>query len=81
MVQKFGSRKILGVVTIVQGTIVQGDSCPRDFGPMTQLSKQTIGQGDFCPRKCLPVKTLLKLIYLFFIITLTIQVCYKVKKN
>ena len=39
-----------GVATFVQGTIVQGDSCPRDFCPMTQLSKQTIVQGDFCPR-------------------------------
>ena len=39
-----------GVATIVQGTLVQGDSCPRDFCPMTQLSKQTIVQGDFCPR-------------------------------
>ena len=40
----------MGVATIVQGTLVQGDSCPRDFCPMTQLSKQTIVQGDFCPR-------------------------------
>ena len=44
---------------------VQGDSCPRDFCPMTQLSKQTFVQGDFCPRKCLTVKSLLKLIFLF----------------
>ena len=39
-----------GVATIVQGAIVQGDSCPRDFCPMTQLSKQTIVHGDFGPR-------------------------------
>ena len=39
-----------GVATIFQGTIVQGDSCPRDFCPMTQLSKPTFVQGDFCTR-------------------------------
>ena len=55
-----------GVATIVQGTIVQGDSCPRDFCPMTQLSKETIVQWDFCPRKLLPVKSLLKLFFLIF---------------
>ena len=38
-----------GVATIVQGTIVHEDSCPRDFCPMAQLAKQTIVQGDFCP--------------------------------
>ena len=35
-----------GVATFVQGTIVQGDSCPRDFCPMTQLSKQTFVKGS-----------------------------------
>ena len=40
----------MGAATIVQGTIVQGHGCPREFCPMTQLSKQTIFQGDFCPR-------------------------------
>ena len=39
-----------GVVTIVHGTIVQGDSCPREFCPSTWMSKQTIVQSDFCPR-------------------------------
>ena len=33
-----------GVATIVQGTIVQGDGCPRDFCPMSQLSKENIVQ-------------------------------------
>ena len=56
-----------GVSTIVQETIVQGDSCPRDFCPITQLSKQAFVQGDFCPRKRFLVKSLLKLIFLFFI--------------
>ena len=47
----FGILMVLhGVATIVQGTVVQGDSCPRNFCPMTQLSKQTFVQGDFCPR-------------------------------
>ena len=55
-----------GVATIVQGTKVQEDSCPRDFCPMKQLSKQTLVQGDCCPRKRLLVKSLLKLIFLFF---------------
>ena len=51
MFQKdFMSNTFFGVATIVQGTIVQEDSCPRDFCPMTQLAKQTIVQGDFCPR-------------------------------
>ena len=54
-----------GVATIVHGTIVQGDSCPRDFCPMTQLSKQTIVRGDFFPRKHLPVKSLLNTFVLF----------------
>ena len=48
--EKLREDSLDGVATIVQGTIVQGDSCPRDFSPMTQLSKQTIFQGDFCPR-------------------------------
>ena len=43
-----------GVSMIVQETIVQGDSCPRDFCPITQLSKETFVQWDFCPRKLLP---------------------------
>ena len=45
----------IGVATIVQGTIVQGNSSPRDISPMTQLSKQTIVQGDFCPRSTFDV--------------------------
>ena len=56
----------LGAATIVQGTFVQGDSSPRDISPMTQLSKQTIVQENFCSRRRLPVKSLLKLIFLFF---------------
>ena len=55
-----------GVATIVQGSIVQGDSCQRDFCPMTQLSKETIVQWYFCPRRLLPVKSLFKLIFLIF---------------
>ena len=55
-----------GVATIVQGTIVQGDICPRDFFPMTQLSKETIVQWDFCPRKLLPGKSLLKLFFILY---------------
>ena len=39
-----------GTATIVQGAIVQGDNCPRDFCPSRQLSKETIVQGDYCPR-------------------------------
>ena len=41
---------IFGVATIVQGTIVQGTSCPRRLLSKGQLSKQTLVQGDFCPR-------------------------------
>ena len=41
---------IIGGATIVQGAIVQGDNCPRDFCPSRQLSKETIVQGDYCPR-------------------------------
>ena len=55
----------MGIAIIVQETIFQGNSCPRDFCPMSQLSKQTIVQGDFCPTKHLPVKSLLTLIFLF----------------
>ena len=70
-----------GVATIVQGTIVQGDSCPRDFCPMTQLSKETIVQWDFCPRKLLPVKSLLKLIFLIFYWKLPHSLIIEYKKN
>ena len=45
--------KFQGVATIVQGTVVQGDSCPRDFYPMTKLSKKAI-----CPRTLLAFKSL-----------------------
>ena len=55
------SESFLGVATIVQG-----DSFPMDFFPMTQLSKETIVQWDFCPRKLLPLKGLLKLIFFIF---------------
>ena len=57
--------KMMGIAIIVQETIFQGNSCPRVFCPMSQLSKQTIVQGDFCPMKHLPVKSLLTLIFLF----------------
>ena len=42
------SPTVHGVGTIVQGAIVQGDSCPRRL-----LSKETFVQGDFCPRRLL----------------------------
>ena len=40
-----------GVETFVQGTCVQGDSCPSNICPRRQLSKETVIQGDNCPRK------------------------------
>ena len=30
---------LFGVATFVQGTIVQGDSCPRDFCPWSRFDK------------------------------------------
>ena len=71
----------MGVATIVQGTIVQGDSCPRDFCPMTQLSKETIVQWDFCPRKLLPVKSLFKLFFLIFYWKLPHSLIIEYKKS
>ena len=38
----------LSVATIVQGAIVQGNSCPRRQLSKGQLSKDTFVQGDFC---------------------------------
>ena len=49
-----------GTATIVQGAIVQGDNCPRDFCPRRQLSKETIVQGDFFPRKTFVQVTVLQ---------------------
>ena len=52
-----------GVETIVQGTFVQGDFCPRrllskeDYCPRRHLSKETIVQGDNCPRRLLSKET------------------------
>ena len=54
-----------GVAAIVQGTIVQGTSCPRRLLSKGQLSKQTLVQGDFCPRCEL---TNIRLLTLFFLI-------------
>ena len=52
-----------GVATIVQGTVVQGISCPRTLLSKGQLSEQTLVQGDFCPRCEL---TNIRLFTLFF---------------
>ena len=48
----------LGVATIVQGAIVQGDSCPRRQLSKGQLSKELLSkeifvQVDSCPRRLL----------------------------
>ena len=50
-----------GVETIVQGTFVQGDFCPRrllskeDYCP-----RKTIVQGDICPRRQLSKETIVQ---------------------
>ena len=44
------AKKITGVDTFVQGTVVQGPLCPRDISPRGLLPKETLVQGDFCPR-------------------------------
>ena len=45
------------------------------------MTQQTIVQGNFFPRKHLPVKSLLKLIFLFSIETYYTSVLYIEKKN
>ena len=55
-------RAFLGVDTFIQGTVVQGDFCPRG-----QMSKEALVQGDFCLRKLLPLISLLKLFFPFSI--------------
>ena len=52
-----------GVATFVQGTVVQGDLCPRGQMSKRQFSKEILVRGDFCPRKLLPVISLLKLFF------------------
>ena len=49
-----------GGATIVQGAIVQGDSCPRRQLSKGQFSKETFVQGDFSPRRPLSKKTLIQ---------------------
>ena len=51
-----------GFAKFVREMIVQGDSCPWDFCPKTELSKETIFRCDFCPRKVLPVKSFAQII-------------------
>ena len=52
-----------GVETIVQGTFVQGDFCPRrllskeDYCP-----RKTIVQGDNCPRRLLSKETIVQVL-------------------
>ena len=51
-------KEIFGVATIVQGAIVQGDSCPRRQLSKGQLSKEFLSkeifvQVDSCPRRLL----------------------------
>ena len=50
---KYDVSIFLGVATIVQGAIIQGDRCPRRQLSKGQLSKETFVQGDFCPRQTL----------------------------
>ena len=69
----------IGVATLVQGTIVQGDSCPWDFCPMTQLSKESFVQCDFYPKKLLPDKSLLKKDFSYFLLKVTIFIDYRMK--
>ena len=54
----------MDVATFVQGTVVQGDLGSRGQMSKGQLSKEILVQGDFYPRKLLPVRKLLKLIFL-----------------
>ena len=55
------SKGQLSKVTVVQGTVVQVDSCPRILlskETIVQgrlLSKVTVVKGDFCPRRQLHV--------------------------
>ena len=44
----FNQYHIFGVDTFVQGTVVQGDLCPRG-----QMFRGTGGKGDFGPRRLL----------------------------
>ena len=53
-----GLYSLIGVATIVQGAIVQGDSCPRRQLSKGQLSKELLSkeifvQVDSCPRRLL----------------------------
>ena len=50
----------IGGAIIVQGAIVQGDSCPRRQLSKGQFSKETFVQGDFSPRRPLSKKTLIQ---------------------
>ena len=51
------------------------NNCPREFCPMTQLSKQTIVPGDFCTKKLLPIKIFL------YLLRLTVKVYYVMRKK
>ena len=74
--------RLKGVATIVQGTIVQGDRCPRRKLSKGLLSNDTVVQADFCPRRLLSKevftsKKLAQIDFTFFLLRLTIQVCKK----
>ena len=56
--ENFEITRFCGVATIVQGAIVQGDSCPRGQLSKGQLSKEFLSkeifvQVDSCPRRLL----------------------------
>ena len=59
-------KKILKLFRKSLRPIVQGDSCPSEFCPMTQFSIETIVQWKFCPSRLLQEKSLLKLILFIF---------------
>ena len=56
-----------GVATFVQGTVLLGDLGSSGQMSKGQLSKKILVQGNFCPRKVLPMISLLKLFFLYFI--------------
>ena len=44
---------LIGVETLVQGTLVQGYTCPRNISPRRHLSKDTLFQGRHYSKKTL----------------------------
>ena len=63
-----------------------GDDCPRRQLSKGLLSNDTVVQADYCPRRLLSKdvftsKKFAQIDFSFFLLRLTIQVCYILKKN